>query len=137
MKRTLIFGMTGMLALSASVACVDEAAEAPPPEETKEVPPPPPPKIEIPEYAPTGEFAEVKKEAASGIDDKNAMDRANALEVKLDSALAEIKPAAPTEAASDAAEAAPQEAAAEATEDAAGDKAPAEAAPEAKNESEE
>lgn len=110
MKRIHIFGITGLLmALNVAVACEEKAPEAPPAEEVKEAPAPA--KVEIPEYAPSGEFADVKKEAAAGIDDKNAMDRAKALDAKLDSALAELKPASAEGAA-----AAPQEAPAEASE---------------------
>ncbi len=45
-------------------------------------------KIEIPEYAPEGDDAELKKEGADGITADNAMDKAKELEKELDEALA-------------------------------------------------
>jgi hypothetical protein len=59
---------------------------------------PAPPKPTIPEYAPTGDDAALKKEGAAGIDDTNAAAKATDLEKALDESikkLEEAKAAAP------------------------------------------
>ena len=57
---------------------------------------PAPPAPVIPEYAPMGDDAELKKQGAMGIDDKNAAAKAAEIEKTLDEAIAKLKtPAAP------------------------------------------
>ncbi len=57
----------------------------------------PPPAIVIPEYAPIGDDADLKKMGAMGIDDKNAAMKAADMEKTLDAAITALKapPAAP------------------------------------------
>jgi len=67
----------------------------PPPTEPPPPPPPPPPPV-IPAYEPTGEFADLKKGAAAGIDDTNAAAKATELEGTLDKAITELEAAKAT-----------------------------------------
>ena len=88
-RAVLTAGFVGALALSAG--CPEETPEEPPKEEPK----PEDVKVEIPEYAPTGDHADLKKEAAKDITADNAMDKAKALDTMLDDALkAQAAPAA-------------------------------------------
>lgn len=106
MKRVNALWMVGVLACSAWVGCLEEEPESPPAAAPAEPPPPPPPppKVEIPAYEPSGDFAEVKKAAAEGLNEDNAVDRARSLEAKLNAALAELKPKAAAEPAAAEAE---------------------------------
>ena len=52
---------------------------------------PPPPKPVIPEYAPTGDDAALKKEGAAGIDDTNAAAKAAEIEKTLDEAITKLE----------------------------------------------
>jgi hypothetical protein len=65
----------------------------PPPPPAEPPPPPPPPKPVIPAYEPTGEFAELKKGAAAGIDENNAAAKATELEGTLDKAITDLEAA--------------------------------------------
>jgi hypothetical protein len=65
----------------------------PPPPPAEPTPPPPPPKPVIPAYEPTGEFADLKKGAAAGIDDTNAAAKATELEGNIDKAITELEAA--------------------------------------------
>jgi hypothetical protein len=82
-------------ALGLTAGCPEEKPEvkdagAPKKEEPK--------KPEIPEYAPTGDMADVKKAAAAGITADNAMDKAKALDGSLDEAIKKLEaPAEETE----------------------------------------
>jgi hypothetical protein len=65
-----------------------------------EDPPPPPPEPEekpeeviIPPYNPTGDHADLKKEAAAGINKDNAEAKATEIEGALDSAIADLEKA--------------------------------------------
>jgi hypothetical protein len=58
------------------------------------VEPPPPPKPVIPAYEPTGDFADLKKGAAAGIDENNALAKATTTEAELDAAIAALEAAA-------------------------------------------
>jgi hypothetical protein len=80
-RAVLTAGFVGALALTAG--CPEEKPEEPPKEEPKEEPKAP----EIPEYNPTGDHADIKKEAAKDITADNAMDKAKALDGQLDEAL--------------------------------------------------
>lgn len=88
------------IVLTALVALVATACEAPPPPppppvEVKEPPPPPPPPVVegLKAYEPTGEFADLKKGAAAGIDDKNAVMKAAETEAALDVAIKTLEDA--------------------------------------------
>lgn len=75
-----------------AVGC-DPPPPPPPPEPVKAPEPPPPPPVAetLPAYEPTGEHADLKKGAAAGIDDKNALAKATETEAALDTAIADLK----------------------------------------------
>lgn len=80
--------------LSVSFVACEAPPPPPPPEPVKPVeppPPPPPPAVVIPDYAPSGDFADLKKGAAAGIDDKNAMAKASETETALNAAIATLE----------------------------------------------
>jgi hypothetical protein len=84
-RAVLTAGFVGALALTAG--CPEEK-----PEEPKEEPKPEEPKKpEIPEYAPTGDHADIKKEAAKDITADNAMDKAKELDSALDGELKKLE----------------------------------------------
>jgi hypothetical protein len=75
-------------------ACPSEPPPPPPPPPPPvEVKPPEPPKPVIPAYEPTGDFADLKKGAAAGIDDTNAAAKATELEGNLDKAITDLEAA--------------------------------------------
>ena len=78
-------------------ACKEEPPPPPPPPPKVEPPPPPPPPPAptIPEYAPTGDHADMKKEAAKDITAENAVEKAKALEADLDKQIADMAAKAP------------------------------------------
>jgi hypothetical protein len=51
----------------------------------------PPPKPVIPAYEPTGDMADLKKAAAAGIDENNAMAKATELETAIDAATKDME----------------------------------------------
>ena len=67
----------------------EKKEETPPPPP----PPPPPPAATIPDYAPTGDDAELKKEGAAGITADNALAKAKETEATLDKAIADLEAA--------------------------------------------
>lgn len=84
--RLLLAALVAAPVTAALTACPEEKKEEPPPPP----PPPPPPKPVIPEYAPIGDDAELKKQGATGIDDTNAKDKAAELEKGLDEAIGKL-----------------------------------------------
>ncbi|OGQ09693.1 MAG: hypothetical protein A2138_09540 [Deltaproteobacteria bacterium RBG_16_71_12] len=86
--RVLLAAMVAAPVTAALTACPEEKKEEPPPP-----PPPPPPKPVIPEYAPTGDDAELKKQGAAGIDDTNAKDKAAELEKTLNESITKLEAA--------------------------------------------
>ncbi len=91
--KKISLALMAAFALASLVAC--PADPPPPPPEVKVVvpPPPPPPMPMVPAYEPTGEFADLKKGAAAGIDDKNAMAKAAETEATLDAAITMLEAA--------------------------------------------
>ena len=91
--KKLSIALLAAFALAASACPADPppppppVIEAPPPPP----PPPPPPAVVIPAYEPTGEFAELKKGAAAGIDETNAAVKAAETEAALDAAIAALE----------------------------------------------
>ena len=81
------------LAVTAISAC-EAPPPPPPPPPPPVVEPPPPPKPVIPAYEPTGDFADLKKGAAAGIDENNALAKATTTEAELDAAIAALEAAA-------------------------------------------
>jgi hypothetical protein len=81
------------LAVTAIASCA-EPPPPPPPPPPPVVEPPPPPKPVIPAYEPTGDFAEIKKGAAAGIDENTALAKATSTEAELDAAIAALEAAA-------------------------------------------
>ena len=94
MKKISIV-LTALVALVATACPEAPPPPSPPPVEVKEPPPPPPPPPPVVEtlkaYEPTGEFADLKKGAAAGIDDKNAVLKAAETEAALDVAIAALE----------------------------------------------
>ncbi len=90
--------LVAAVATATLAACPSEPPPPPPPPPAAEPPPPPPPppKPVIPAYEPTGEFAELKKGAAAGIDDTNAAAKATELEGNLDKAITDLEAAKAT-----------------------------------------
>ena len=87
--------LVAAIAATALAACPSEPPPPPPPPPPPKVeePPPPPPKPVIPAYEPTGDFADLKKGAAAGIDDTNAAAKATELEGNLDKAITDLEAA--------------------------------------------
>jgi hypothetical protein len=81
------------LAVTAIASCA-EPPPPPPPPPPPVVEPPPPPKPVIPAYEPTGDFADIKKGAAAGIDENTALAKATSTEAELDAAIAALEAAA-------------------------------------------
>ena len=93
-KLTLV--LAAAIALAATACPADPPPPPPPPPEVKEPPPPPPPpEPTLPAYEPTGEFADLKKGAAAGIDDKNAVMKAAETEAAIDVAIKALEEKAP------------------------------------------
>ena len=82
------------LAVTAIASCAEPPPPPPPPPPPVVEPPPPPPKPVIPAYEPTGDFAEIKKGAAAGIDENTALAKATSTEAELDAAIAALEAAA-------------------------------------------
>jgi hypothetical protein len=92
-KIRLIASAATIAAALAFTGCPeDKPAEDPKPAE-----PAPEEKPTIPDYAPTGDHADIKKAAAAGITGDNAMDKAKALGEELDKAIKDLE--APAEGA--------------------------------------
>jgi hypothetical protein len=87
--------LVAAIAATVLAACPSEPPPPPPPPPppAEPTPPPPPPKPVIPAYEPTGEFADLKKGAAAGIDDTNAAAKATELEGNIDKAITELEAA--------------------------------------------
>jgi hypothetical protein len=88
-----------LLLATLAVTAIASCAEPPPPPAIVTPPPvveppPPPPKPVIPAYEPTGDFAEIKKGAAAGIDENTALAKATSTEAELDAAIAALEAAA-------------------------------------------
>jgi len=80
------------LAVTTFAACPADPPPPPPPVAPPvEVKPPEPVKPVIPAYEPTGEFADLKKGAAAGIDENTAAAKAAETETALDAAIAELE----------------------------------------------
>ena len=95
--KNIARALLATLAVTAIAACEAPPPPPPPPPPVVEAPPPPPKPV-IPAYEPTGDFAEIKKGAAAGIDENNALAKATAVEGELDTAikaLGDKKAAAP------------------------------------------
>lgn len=82
MKRTLFVSALALAGLLAAGCSEEEQAEAQAPADAGA-----PKKAEIPPYEPTGDHADVMKEAAKDITADNALAQAKALEAKLDGLL--------------------------------------------------
>ncbi len=110
MKKIFSFALPALLALPLLTACPSEPP--PPPDgDTDGVPDaedkcpteagdkansgckPPPPKPTIPDYAPTGDDAELKKQGAAGIDGDNAAAKAGDLEKAIDESIVKLEAA--------------------------------------------
>lgn len=79
------------LAVSTFAACPADPPPPPPVVPPVEVKPPEPVKPVIPAYEPMGEFADLKKGAAAGIDENTAAAKAAETETVLDAAIAELE----------------------------------------------
>jgi hypothetical protein len=82
--------LLAVAAVSAIAACSDPPPPPPPPPPPVEVKPEPPKPV-LAAYEPTGEFAEIKKGAAAGIDENTAAAKAAEVETALDTAIAELE----------------------------------------------
>jgi hypothetical protein len=83
--------LLAVAAVSAIAACSDPPPPPPPPPPPVEVKPVEPPKPVLAAYEPTGEFAEIKKAAAAGIDENTAAAKAAEVETALDTAITELE----------------------------------------------
>jgi hypothetical protein len=97
--KNIARALLATLAVTAIAACEAPPPPPPPPPPPVAEPPPPPPKPVIPAYEPTGEFAEIKKGAAAGIDENNALAKATAVEAELDTAIKALEEAKAAKAA--------------------------------------
>jgi hypothetical protein len=92
--KKISFLLVAAVAVASLTACPSEPPPPPPPPKVEEPPPPPPPpKPTIPAYEPTGDFADLKKGAAAGIDENNAAAKATELEGNLDKAIGDLEAA--------------------------------------------
>lgn len=83
--------LLAVAAMSAITACSEPPPPPPPPPPPVEVKPPEPPKPVLAAYEPTGEFADIKKAAAAGIDENTAAAKAAEVETALDTAITELE----------------------------------------------
>jgi len=93
MKKIVARLMLCALVTAPIVATAACPAEEPKKEEPPPPPPPPPPPAAptIPEYTPAGEDADLKKQGAAGIDDKNASAKASELEGAIDAQIKDLE----------------------------------------------
>jgi hypothetical protein len=83
--------LLAVAAMSAISACTEPPPPLPPPLPPVEVKPPEPPKPVLAAYEPTGEFADIKKAGAAGIDENTAAAKAAEVETALDTAITELE----------------------------------------------
>ncbi len=89
--KNIARALLAALAVTAIAACEEPPPPPPPPPPPAVEPPPPPPAPTIPAYEPTGDGADLKKAAAAGIDENNALAKATETETALDAAIAELE----------------------------------------------
>ena len=77
----------GLLMTAGLLGCPED----PPPPEPEKEEPAEPEEVIVPPYNPTGDHADLKKEAAAGITKENAEAKANELESELDKAIAKLE----------------------------------------------
>ena len=89
--KKLTLALLAAFALAAAACPADPPPPPPEPVKVEPVKAPDPPKAVVPAYEPTGEFADLKKGAAAGIDETNAMIKAAETEGALDGAISALE----------------------------------------------